>query len=115
MGTKVSSSEMSYAEISKQLRTAQSSLDKVLAWVQAKEPPLAYGNDQAIRDSRPLKGHMVKVKYNDTEYLYPSIREAARFNHIGESNIRYNLKRRPTYRVKNRVFSYYRPHTMTLP
>lgn len=115
MGVKSNSREMSYPEIDKELRIAQSSLDKVLAAIQAKEPPLAYGNDRAIRDSKPLRGHMVKVTYNQADYLYPSIREAARFNHIDESSIRKNLKRKEFYHTRNRVFSYYKPHTMALP
>lgn len=104
--------DMPYGELLKELRIAQDSLSRVMAMVEAQEPPIAYGNDKALQNA---KGQPIKVEYNGVDYLYPSIREAAHYNNISESSIRQSLKRKDVYRTKGRVFSYYEPTTLTLP
>lgn len=104
--------DMPYSELLKELRTAQDSLSRVMAMVEAQEPPIAYGNDKALQVA---KGQPIKVVYKGIDYLYPSIREAARYNHISESSIRQTLKRKSSYKAKGRTFSYYEPVTLNLP
>ena len=112
MGSKEESKEQSnYSEILRQLRIAQKSLDQVLAIAQAKEPPIPYGNDMNSRS----KGQPVKVVFKDVAYLYPSIREAARYTNMSESSIRHGLKRKGSYHANGRTFSYYNPVTLKLP
>ena len=108
MGTKEQSN---YGEIIRQLRIAQKSLDQVMAIAKAQEPPIPYGNDIRSR----VKGQPVKVVFKDVAYLYPSIREAARYNGVSESSIRHSLKRKDSYQTKGRTFSYYNPVTLQLP
>ena len=108
MGTKEQSN---YGEIIRQLRIAQKSLDQVMAIAKAQEPPIPYGNDIRSR----VKGQPVKVVFKDVAYLYPSIREAARYNGVSESSIRHSLKRKDSYQTKGRTFSYYDPVTLQLP
>lgn len=103
---------MPYSELLKELRTAQDSLSRIRAMVEAQEPPIAYGNDKALQVA---KGQPIKVVYKGIDYLYPSIREAARYNNISESSIRQALKHKSSYKAKNRTFSYYEPVTLNLP
>ena len=108
MGNKEQSN---YHEILHQLRIAQKSLDQVMAIAKAQEPPIPYGNGMNSR----IKGQPVKVVYKGVTYLYPSIREAARYNSVSESSIRHSLKHKDSYWVKGRTFSYYNPVTLELP
>lgn len=100
-----------YSEILHKLRIAQESLDQVMAIAKAQEPPIPCGNDSALR----AKGQPIKVVYKGVDYLYPSIREAARYNNVSESSIRHSLKRKGSYQTKGRTFSYYNPVTLKLP
>lgn len=108
MGNKEQSN---YSEILQKLRIAQESLDQVMAIAQAQEPPIPCDNDNALR----AKGQPVKVVYKGVDYLYPSIREAARYNNVSESSIRHSLKQKDSYQTKGRTFSYYNPVTLKLP
>ena len=112
MGSKEGSKEQSnYSEILRQLRIAQKSLDQVMAIAKAQEPPIPYGDNMNSR----IKGQPVKVIYKGVAYLYPSIREAARYNGVSESSIRHSLKHKDSYQTKGRTFSYYDPVTLQLP
>lgn len=108
MGSK---DQRDYDELLHQLRIAQKSLDQIMAIAKAKEPPIPYGNDLNSR----VKGQPVKVLFKGVSYLYPSIREAARYNNMSESSIRHGLKRKGSYHANGRTFSYYNPVTLKLP
>lgn len=108
MGSKEHSN---YSEILRQLRIAQKSLDQVMAIAKAQEPPIPYGGNIRSR----VKGQPVKVVFKGVPYLYPSIREAARYNSVSESSIRHGLKHKDSYQTRGRTFSYYDPVTLQLP